>query len=99
MSALAHAGTGEAVGRKDGTYAGVLESCLRIIANAESGKELAVFANQARELAHHVRAGGFELLPVVMALDEAGSTYVVPKHGYQSVQVALARAFSNSLTL
>src|SRR5262249_49291546 len=99
MSALAHAGTGEAVGRKDGAYAGVLESCLRIIANAESGKELAVFDNQARELAHHVRAGGLKLLPVVTALNEAGSIYVAPKHGHDAAQAVLSQAFSNSLIL
>jgi hypothetical protein len=91
--------TGAAFGRNGRTYARALESSLRIIAAAEHGKELVVFANQARELAHHVRAGGLELLPVVMALNEAGSTYVAPKHGHPSVQVALAQAFSNSLTL
>jgi hypothetical protein len=99
MSAFDHAGAGEAFGRNGGTYAGALESSLRIIASAEQGKELIVFANQARELAHYVRAGGLDLLPIVTALDEAGSTYVAPKHGSQSVQVALAQAFSNSLVL
>jgi hypothetical protein len=98
MSAFDRAGAGEVASRNGGAYTGVLESCLRIIANAQSGKELVVFANQARELANHVRAGGLELLPVVMALDEAGSRYVAPKHGHPSVQVALAQAFSNSVT-
>jgi hypothetical protein len=37
------------VGRNGGTYAAALESSLRIIAAAEQGKELVVFANQARE--------------------------------------------------
>ncbi len=37
----------------------------------------------------------FELVPVVAALDEAGSKYVEPTHGRQAVQVALAQAFSN----
>jgi AAA domain len=87
------------VGRNGGTYAAALESSLRIIAAAEQGKELVVFANQARELAHYVRAGGLDLLPVVTALNEAGSTHVAPKHGHQSVQVALTQAFSHSLTL
>ena len=82
MNTFDHISAGEAAGRNGGAYTGVLESCLRIIAAAEPGKELVVFANQARELAHHVRAGGLELLPVVMALDEAGSTYVAPKHGH-----------------
>jgi AAA domain len=99
MSAFDSTGAGAAFGRNGRTYARALESSLRIIAAAEHGKELVVFANQARELAHHVRAGGLELLPVVMALDEAGSTYVSPKHGHPSVQVALAQAFSNSVTL
>jgi hypothetical protein len=60
--------TGAAFGRNGRTYARALESSLRIIAAAEHGKELVVFANQARELAHHVRAGGLELLPVVKHL-------------------------------
>jgi RecA-family ATPase len=87
------------VGRNGRTYAAALESGLRIIAAAEQGKELVVFDNQARELAHYVRAGGLDLLSVVTALEEAGSTYVAPKHGRQSVQVALAQAFSNALVL
>ena len=99
MNTFDHINAGEAARRNGGAYTGVLESCLRIIAAAEPGKELVVFTNQARDLAHHVRAGGLELLPVVMALDEAGSTYVAPKHGHPSVQVALAQVFSNSLTL
>ena len=99
MNTFDHINAGEAAGRNGGAYTGVLESCLRIIAAAEPGKELVVFTNQARDLAHQVRAGGLELLPVVMALDEAGSTYVAPKHGHPSVQVALAQVFSNSLTL
>ncbi|MGB8639911.1 MAG: AAA family ATPase [Pseudolabrys sp.] len=99
MSALAHAGTGEPISRNGGAYTGVLQSCLRIIATAEPGKELAVFDNQARELAGHVRAGGLELLPVVTALSDAGSKHVEPKHGHHAVQAALAQAFSNSLTL
>jgi AAA domain len=80
------------------SYTEVLESCLRSIATAEPGKELDVFTNQARELAHYVRTGGLELVPVVMALDETGSKYVEPKHGYDSVQTALAQAFTNSPT-
>jgi RecA-family ATPase len=99
MSAFDHVGAGEAAGRNGGAYTGVLESCLKIIATAEPGKELAVFANQARELSNHVRAGGLELLPVITALNEAGSRYVEPKHGRHPVQVALAQAFSNSITL
>ena len=70
MNTFDHISAGEAAGRNSGAYTGVLESCLRIIHAAEPGKELVVFANQARELSRHVRAGGLELLPVVNALAE-----------------------------
>jgi AAA domain len=99
MSAFSLASAAEPIGRNGGAYTGVLESCLRIIATAQPGNELVVFANQARELSNHVRAGGLELLPVVAALTEAGSKYVEPKHGHDSVQAKLAQAFSNSLEL
>jgi hypothetical protein len=99
MSEIAYTDRGKAEVGNGGAYTEVLESCLRTIAAAEPGKELVVFANQARELSSHVRAGGLELLPVVTALNEAGSRYVEPKHGHDSVQAILAQAFSNSLKL
>jgi hypothetical protein len=99
MSASAYAGAGDAVVANNDAYIGALESCLRIIANAEGGKELIVFGHQARELSSHVRAGGLKLLPVVNALTDAGSRYVEPKHGHDAVQAKLAEAFSNSLKL
>src|SRR6516164_9386722 len=94
MSAFDHAGAGQTAGRNGGAYTGVLESCLRTIANAETGKELVVFSNQARELAQYVRAGGLKMAEVITALNEAGGTYVTPAHGEEAVEAALAQAFA-----
>lgn len=78
-------------------YDAALESCLRIIGNAEKGKELDVFANQSRELAAYVCAGGLDLLPVVAALNNVAARHVEPKHGHDAVQSILAQTFSSSL--
>ena len=71
-----------------------LASCLRTIAVAEPGVELAVFKNVAGELAGYVRNGLYDKQTILDRLwDAATSKGLIERHGPDVVQAAMAEAF------